>query len=37
VAVLGVGVRSALCLVGKPLVFGIEEVDGVGILPVLLP
>jgi hypothetical protein len=34
---LGVGARSPLCFVGKPLDFGIPEFVGGGILPVLLP
>jgi hypothetical protein len=36
VAELGVGARSPLCFVGKPLDFGIAELFGGGTLPVLL-
>jgi hypothetical protein len=36
VAELGVGARSPLCFVGKPLDFGIAELVGGGTLPVLL-
>jgi hypothetical protein len=36
-AELGVGARSPVCFVGKPLDFGIAELAGGGILPVLLP